>query len=30
METDDSAMTATQTFIKDTRKALDGIKQGLS
>jgi tryptophan synthase alpha chain len=25
METDDAAMSATQTFIRDTRKALDGI-----
>ena len=25
METDDTAMTATQSFIRDTRKALDNI-----
>jgi len=26
METDDAAMTATQTFIRNTRKALDNIE----
>jgi tryptophan synthase alpha chain len=26
METDDAAMTATQMFVKETRKALDSIK----
>jgi tryptophan synthase alpha chain len=26
METDDAALTATQTFIRNTRKSLDGIK----
>ena len=30
METDDAAMTTTQSFVRNTRKALDEIKQGLS